>query len=425
MRPRAWVWTAVMAVAAAQTPQRLTLREAEALAVKNHPQVSAALLSALAANQVTTEVRSAYFPAFFGNLTAAGAPEDTRIGAGALNNPAIFSRFGAGVTVSQLITDFGRTGHLTASARLRARAQDQTATATRAEVLLQVDRAYFSALRAQSLLRVAEQTVQARQLVVDQVKALAESKLKSELDLTFAQVNLSEAKLLLLSAQNGLKSAFADLATAMGLPGPQAYDLAEEPLPPALPPDVAPVVQDALQSRPELVSRRLQLESARQFARAERALLLPTLSAVGTTGLIPGRDDTRLRSNYGAVGFNVSIPVFNGRLYSARRQEAELRAQIVEREVQDLENRITRDVQVAWLNAGTAFERMAVTDQLLNQATQALELAQARYDLGLGNIVELGQAQLNKTSAEIARSGATYEYQLQRAVLEYQRGALR
>ena len=62
---------------------------------------------------------------------------------------------------------------------------------------------------------------------------------------------------------------------------------------------------------------------------------------------------------------------------------------------------------------------------MLDQATQALDLAQSRYDLGLSSIVELSQAQLNKTSAEIASAGAKYDYQFQRAVLDYQIGALK
>ena len=82
-------------------------------------------------------------------------------------------------------------------------------------------------------------------------------------------------------------------------------------------------------------------------------------------------------------------------------------------------------MRVAWLNANTALQRLGVTAELLQQATQALDLAQARYDLGLGSIVELSQAQLNKTSAEIVSTSAKYEYQIQRAVLDYQTGALR
>ena len=91
--------------------------------------------------------------------------------------------------------------------------------------------------------------------------------------------------------------------------------------------------------------------------------------------------------------------------------------------VKDLENQIARDVRVAYLNAVTARERMDLTSKLLDQARMASELAQSRYELGLGSIVELSQAQLNQTSAEIAGVSARYDYQLQRSILDYQVGS--
>ncbi len=409
---------------AAQTPRKLTLQEAEAAAVKNHPRVSAAMLTALAANQVTIETRSAYFPNLFGSVTSAGALTDSRLSAGALNNPVIFNRFATGVTVGQLITDFGRTPNLVASARLRAQAQDQTAQASRADVLVQVDRAYFSALRSQAVLRVAEQTVQARQLIADQVAELAKSKLKSGLDVSFANVNLSDAKLLLASAQNQRLAAFSELSEAIGLNTTEEFELADVEMPGAMPSDASAVVKEALKNRPEIASLRLEDEAALKFAAAEKDLERPSVSALASLGVTPAHDD-RLRGRYAAVGVNVNIPVFNGRLFSARRAEAELRARAAAERLRDMENRVARDVSVAWLNAGTAYQRLGLTAQLLDQAAQALDLAQSRYDLGLGSIVELSQAQLNKTSAEIQNASARYEYQLQRAVLSYQAGALR
>ena len=122
---------------------------------------------------------------------------------------------------------------------------------------------------------------------------------------------------------------------------------------------------------------------------------------------------------------NVNIPVFNGGLFHARQTEAELRAQAATQRVNDLSNRITRDVRQAYLNARTAFERMDLTAQLLQQAQLALDLAQGRYDLGLSSIIELSQAQLNLTSAQIANTSAKYDYQTQRTVVDYEVGALR
>ena len=429
---RGWKWLLPGALATAlvsmpvlaQTPQKLTLRQAEELAAKNHPQVSIAFLSALAANQVTTEVRSAFYPTVSGSLTGAGAINNSRITAGFLNDPTILNRVAAGFMVNQLLSDFGRTGNLTESARLGAQAQDQTAQATRAQILLQADRAYFASLRAKAVLTVAEQTVSARQLVSDQVTALAQSKLKSDLDVSFANVNLSEARLLLIDAQNQIRAASAELSAALGSRDDQTYDLAEEAMPSAPPAEPAQLIDQALRDRPELASARLRHDQALRFATAEKDLKLPTVSAVGAAGVAPIHADA-LSERYSAVGVNVNIPVFNGHLFSARRTEADLRAQAAEQQVRDFENAIARDVRVAWLNANTAYQRLSVTEELLRQATLAQDLAQARYDLGLGSIVELSQAQLNKTSAQITSAEARYDYQIQRSVLSYQIGALR
>ncbi len=411
-------------VVLAQAPARLTLQEARELAIKNHPQISAAQLTAQAAEQATAEVRSAFFPNFFASVTGAGALDNSRLGAGALSNSVIFNRFATGFTVSQMILDFGRTANLTESSRLRARSQDQLAQATRAQVLLQVDRSYYAALRAQSVLQVAEETVKARQLIVDQVTALAQSKLKSGLDVSFANVNLSEARLLLISAQNEVESAFAALAAALGFREQRSFALVDEPLPPAPPPDPTQLVDEAIRSRPELSSLQFERDAAQRFAKAEKDLYLPSIGAVAGAGLIPGHDD-HLSNRYSAAGININIPVFNGRLFSARRAEAELRAQAIDQSLKDFGNRVARDVRIAWLNAKTAHERIGVTAQLLDQANQALDLAQSRYDLGLGSIVELSQAQLNKTSAEIANASAKYDYQMQSSMLDYEIGRIR
>ncbi|MBI3470431.1 MAG: TolC family protein, partial [Candidatus Solibacter usitatus] len=327
---RTWlVLVQVGALYQAQGQTALSLKAAEAIAVKNNPRVSVALLNALAANQTPIEIRSAFYPAAYASVTVAGAIERSRIAAGGLNNPLILDRFASGVTISQLIADFGRTSHLAESASLRARAQEETAKATRAEVLLQVDRAYFNALRAQSVLEVARQTVATRQLVLEQVTALEKSKLRSGLDVSFAGVNLAEAKLLLLSAQNDMEAAFSELALAMGTPQAGKYTLAEENLPAEPAADVTALVDEALRGRPELKQFRLDAEGAKRFADAERDLWRPVISALAAAGATPFHE-TALAGRYAAAGINVSIPVFNGRLFSARRAEADLRARAAE-----------------------------------------------------------------------------------------------
>lgn len=416
---------ALVAFGAAQAQQtmRLTLAEAQRLAIQNNPQFSAAKYTAAAANQVPNQYRAAMQPNLSGNFTAVGADNGSRIAAGGLTNPAVYDRLGSGLTVSQLITDFGRTGNLVGMAKLQAAAQDQLTEATRADILLATSSAYFAVLSAQSVLQVVDETVKTRQTVVDQVSALAESKLRSTLDVSFANVNLSGARLLLVQARNELKAAEARLATAMGLPGEPTFVLAEEPLPSAMPDRVQGLIDAAIQNRPELKDLRLQQSAAERLAKAEHALYFPSVGVLGAAGFAPAAE-AQIPGRYGAIGMNISIPIFNGGLFKARQSEAELKAKAAGATVDDRQNGIIRDVRIAYLNAATAYDRMALTQELLQQAKLAMDLSQSRYDLGLAAIVELSQAQLNLTSAQIANTTARYDYQTQRIDVDFQTGAL-
>ena len=408
----------------AQPPMHLTLAESQKLAIQNHPAFAAAKFTAAAAGQVPAEYHAAYEPTFAGNITGVGADNGSRLAAGGLNNPVVYNRLGTGLTATQMVTDFGRTSNLVAMAKLNAQAQNEAAETTRAQILLSVSRAYFAVLRAHAVLQVAQQTVKARQLVSDQVSALADSKLKSTLDVSFANVNLAEARLLESQAQNDLKASEAALATAMGLPNEAGFQLSEESMPAPLPDRVNELLRTALANRLELRDLRLVESAAERFVKAEHALLFPNVSLVGSAGFAPAAFET-VPGRYGAVGVNLNIPVFNGGLYKARQAEADLKAKAAAQRITDVENSVARDVRVAWLNATTAYDRMGLTKQLLDQAQLALDLAQSRYDLGLGSIVELSQAQLSLTTAQIAQTSALYDYQTQRVILDYQTGVLR
>jgi outer membrane protein len=402
------------------TSTTLTVKAAEALALKNNPQISVARLNALAAQQITREARSNLWPSARIDLTGVDANPGSRITAGALNNPTVYQRAAAGTTVSQLITDFGRTTNLTASANLAAKAENQNALATKEQILLAVDQAFYNALQTQAVLTVAEQTVKDRQTVADQVGALYKSKLKSELDFSFANVNLAQAKLLLLDARNNLNAAQASLSAVLGFPSLQNFQLMEDTTTLAAPPDnVDDLISVAFSMRPEILSLEFESESAERFRRAERDLLFPDIQALGVVGDTPVRNPI-ITNWYGAVGVNIDIPVFNGFLFTARAKEAALRSEAAKEKLRDLRDRIARDVRTSWLNAKTAYDRLAVTQQLLDQANLSLNLAQARYKLGLGSIVELSQAQLQQTQAQITNVGAGYDYRLSLAVLQYQ-----
>jgi outer membrane protein len=416
---------AILLLAASLPGQtRLTLEDAVAIALKSNPRVSVGFLEALAAGEISSQIRASYFPTIAASATGVGAAPESRIAAGALNNPIIISRLGVGASVTQLISDFGRTRNLVDQARLRAQSQRELVQATRAQVTLAVHRSYFLALRTQAVEKVAEETVNARQILAEQVEALASAKLKSGLDVSFASVNLSEAKILLASARNEHRAAMAELSAAMGYDSPQPLELVDLLGPESPPPPLDQLIATAASHRPELAAIRLEQQSAERQVAAENALNRPTLSAYGAVGAAPAHDE-RMRGRYAAAGVGITFPVFNGHLFKARQAEAAYRAQAVDHRARDLRNSIARDVAVAALELDTAYQNLSLTRQLLEQAQLALDLAQERYKLGLSSFVEVSQAQLNSTNAQIRHVTARYDYLIQRSVLDYQTGQLR
>ena len=420
--------TRVAAQQPAQPGPMLTLQQAEMMALQNHPQIEAAQNEAAFSNQQIVEARSAYFPTVNADVTGSGANYAARIGAGFITDSRLFDRFGAGLNFTQLITDLGRTKNLVASSRLQAQAGAQNVQATRYDVLLQVNRAYFDVLHANALIRTAQETIKTRQTLLDQVTQLAQNQLRSQLDVSFAAVNVSEAKLLLIQAQNTLDDAYAELARALGTDRVVNYQVQEEALPPSPPVRPDDLVAQAVANRPEFASLRFSRDAAYKFAEAEKDLKRPTVNAVGVAGYIPYIDQLtsqQIPAEYAAGALNVSIPIFNGHLFTARHEAALDRAMEADQKLRDEQLRLSRDVRLAWANTSTAYQRIDVTAQLVQQANLAVNLAQGRYNLGLASIVELSQAQLNQTQAEIQNLSAKYDYQSEYQALQYTIGQLR
>jgi outer membrane protein len=406
------------------SPTLLTRQEAEKIALANNPRIRISQLIARVQHQAVRERRADELPTLNGNITAVEANDGSRISSGSLTASRLLQHAGMGVQVSQLITDFGRTPNLVASAKLQEKARLADAEASREDIVLATDQVFYAVIEAQETLQVAAQTVSARQALTDQVSALASSKLRSELDLSFAQVNLSQAKLLQLNAQNDLDAAKAAFSEVLGYDKQMNFQLVDDigSLPP-LPLDPDPLIAEAIQNRPDLQSLKFNEQAAQKFSKAQHEQLLPTISALGVVGGTPVGSPQYFTTNwYGAVGGNVSIPIFNGFRFTAQASEAALQAQSASEQTRALRDQVVRDVRTAWLNANTAMQRVTVTTELLKQANTALDLAKTRYDLGLSSIVELSQAELQQTEAAIGNANARSQYNFAISTIRFQTG---
>lgn len=398
------------------------------MALQNHPQIQAAQHEAAYQDQQITINRAAFYPQISGDATGSQGNDNARIGAGTLAASRLFDRLGIGVLGTQLITDFGRTHNLVESARFQAQASQQDVQTSRYNVLLAVNRAYFDVLRAQAVVNVAQKTVEQRQTLDTQVTELAKNQLRSQLDVSFADVQVAQAKQLLLRAQDEVQEAQAELGRALGTAEAANYQLADEMLPSGPPAAVDALLAQAVMNRPELASLRLSGEAAKRFAEAEKDLSKPTVSAIGEAGAIPfitKEGSTPIPVGYEGIAGNISVPIFNGHLFAARANAAQERALESDQKLRDEQERIFRDVRTAWSSARTAFQLIDVTAQEMSEAASALDLANGRYQFNLASIVELTTAQLNLTQAQIDYQNAKYDYETQNAVLQYEIGLLR
>lgn len=407
-------------------PPVLTLRQARDEALRSHPAISAADLRALAAVALTRQVRAPQFPSLSANAVAVGTADDnTRLAAvGALNNPAIYDRSAEGLVFSQLLTDFGRTPNLAAGARLQSEAESDRARAIRAGILLAVDAAFYSALKAQAVARVTHQTVTARDTLLEQVRVMATNQLRSELEVSFARVALEEGRLLDSRAESDIEAAFTRLSTLLGQREPRTWVLREEePADDPAPGEITQLIRQALDARPDLAVFRHQQQAAVRLARGEEPWRHATLSMVGSAGVAPVHDPA-LPDHYAAAGLVLNVPILSGGLNAARHRESLFRAEAAEAALQDAENSAVRDLRIAWLQERNARDRQQITAQLVRNARESFELARSRYLNGLSSVVEFNQAELNLLSAEITHTTTVSEYRIARSTLAYEAGQL-
>lgn len=402
----------------------LSLDKAEQIALTNQPRLVAAQLRARAAAQRIREARSAYQPIIAFNATGAlVADTGSSTAAGNLTTSAVSNRFAYGGTLAQLVTDFGRTSSLVQASRFQAEAQNNLSTLTKAQIRLNVREAYYGVLGAESVLHTAQVALTNRKLIAKKLNALAQSELRSTLDANFAEVLAGEAELALVQAQGLVTQKRSLLASSMGLQQTVRAPLIANTLTTIRTDPPEELMKQALEQRADLRAAEDTKMEARATAQAEKKLSYPTLNVLGAAGQVPLHDHTLLDS-YAAAGFTLNIPIFNGNLFSARRTEAQLESNARERDVAAMRIEITQQVRDAWSKADIAYKGLDVTARLVEQSKKGLLLAQDRYEAGLGSIVELNEAQLNETSAEMSAADAMYSYLSRCAELDFVSGLL-
>lgn len=392
------------------------------IGLDHHPLLRRSKERALAAEAVRDQAAARYYPELNAYAIQTGGtvrPLSAFNVGGAQNKPTSYVE-SAGFRADQLIYDFGQTAHKVLAERAGQEAAEKDIQTHKATVILKVQQAYIHCLRQKRLIDIAAETVRERGVLRDHIATLYRRELKSKLDLDFISVELKNAEIQLLQANNELHAAFAGLNHAMGVRGTEGYTLQDLPAAATSLNTLEILITQALEDRPELLGTTDRVKQADERLSSAQAANLPTIVAQGTFGVIHFSDaplnqyagshpgQTNLWWGVGAV---VSMPIFTGFLIENRVAEARQQKYEAEQRKGDLSNRIALEVMDAYLALQTARQQIIVEEKEVESAGSALTLAKERYRLGLASIVDVTTAATARLAAEVRLSEAQFAVQ--------------
>ena len=336
----------------------------------------AAELNAGAARAAALGSKASRYPSLQAHFTSAAAPPDgTRLGAGtgSLNNPIIFPRTAYGVTVSQLITDFGRSSHLAQAASQRALAEQQTAGQLLIQARLSARQAYLALWRAQALEALAQEALAQEEL--EPARAAGRVAAEAALQLTLARNDRLTATIDLASLLGE-----ADLMTLYGVPAHLDTEPSTQ--------DAATLIATALRQHPEVEQRRRHWKAAEEQVEAERAGRWPVVTGLATLGYAPVHSARFGRSDFTVVGMTIGLPLPLTAAHRAKLTEAQLRAEAARASLTEMEARVARNVSLALVAANSASARLSLarlrqqhSADERDQAAARVQVVQAQHEL--------------------------------------------
>jgi outer membrane protein TolC len=411
--------------------ERKTLAECIALALAQQPTLRAADASVIAARERVWQSTAAYLPQVSGNYSASRrrSPNgSTSTGDGSVTvgggnggtNRSFavkreFSFYSAGVSLSQVLFDFGQNLALIHRAQELEASIAADADTQRDAVVFDVSQAYFGLLAAYRLRNVADETVRQNKQHLEVAQGRYDVGFAPRFDVTAAQVQLANAELTQVTARNNVTLGRATLRHAVGLSGPLDFDIVDVLDAPPVAIDEETAVQRAYDNRPELRSNLAQQRAATKQIVALQKDYLPRVGGAATYTK-SGREDPSDES--WNVGAQVNLNVFNGGLTTAQIGEARANLAVLEADHEAIRQNVALEVRQALANVEQGAESIRVAEKGSRQARENLELAEGRYSTGAGSIIELTDAQASLASADANRVQALVNYRIAVATLE-------
>ena len=383
-------------------------------ALGNNPRIQAAMQDVFAADARIRQAWSAYFPQF-GWQTGYTRIKQLQL-SDVFGRNLIFNYFVLGqISASQMLYDFGVTQNQVTIRKLDSQGYKVTLTGTVNDVICEVKKAYYNLQYALEAKKVAEDMVVKYASFYEQAKGFYKAGIKPKVDVTIAEVNLSNAKLNLIQAENAVDIAMAKLNNVMGLPYSNKYKIKESLKFDSCDITLDDAIKTAQESRPEFQLAEIKVEGAKQNVKLIKKSYFPQLSVEGQFQ-IGGRTFT---SNYGYnFGGYLNFPTINGMLIKNEIKEAKAIYSREQANAINTQNDIYYEVQQNYYSLTEQKNKIPVAYLGLKQAKENYDLSAGRYEVGVGNPIELKDAQVQYQNAQLTYYQTMCDYNNARATLE-------
>jgi outer membrane protein len=393
----------------------LTLQRCVEIALMKHPTILAAQNNVSASQSRVGQAKSNYYPQIDASASAARTSVGPRRSLGFETGSTIFNSYSTGVALTQNIYDFGKTGSQVDIQKYNLDSSRSDLETTTEQVLFNVKQAYYGVLQTKRNRDVAEETVRQFEQHLAQARGFYEVGTKPKYDVTKAEVDLSNAKLSLIRAENALKVSKVTLNNAMGVADAPEYTIEDNLAFQKYDITLPQAVGTAYENRPDLksaVAKRISAEKSIDFAKTG---YYPVLT--GNAGYNYAGNDFPLAKGWN-IGATLSLPIFSGFLTKNQVDEAKANLGVAKANEETLKQSILLDVQQAYLNLLVAADSISNTELTVKQATENLDIANGRYAAGVGNPIEVTDAEVSLANAKTAYNQALYDYKVARASLE-------
>jgi outer membrane protein len=395
--------------------ESLSLERCIEIALKRQPAIIASMSEADASRSRIGEAQANYYPQIDLIASAARVSVGPRTSFGFETSSVIYNSYSTGATLNQTIYDFGRTASQVKVQELNYDSSISALENVSQQIVFNVNEAYYRVVQAKYSKTVAEDNVKQAQQHLEQAQGFFEAGTRPKFDVTKAEVDLSNAKLNLIRADNNLKISIVNLSNSMGVTDAPEYSIEENLSFEKYEITFENALSHAYENRPDLKSIIIQKQAAASSIELAKKDYYPVLA--GTAGYDYAGNDFPLKKGWN-IGATLTFPIFSGFLTKYQVEAANANLNVLKANEESLRQLIFLEIKQAYLTLRAAEDAIPTAKLGVEQAKENLDIANGRYTAGVGNPIEVTDAEVGLTDARNAHIQTLYVYKVAEASLK-------